>query len=149
MSDDLTLAFGRGRYRFRLPMARILEIERLCGDKSISTMYEEMSIGVGLDRDTMDPRYVGAGPVRLKDVYEIIRCAAIGGGEAEIAGERVAVSTIDATRLVDENVADGRPGLYAESVPVAWAILHHTLLGARLKKKEPDEKSPSPTDEVA
>lgn len=135
MSDTLQLDFGPGRYTFRLPMARIVECERACGDKSIVTMYEEMSAGIGLGQDDSElPRFFGAGPVRIKDVYEVIRCAAIGGGEAEIAGETVKVSVTDAARLVGDYV-DGRP--YSETVPVAWAILNATIMDVRLKKKEP------------
>lgn len=145
MTDTVTTEFGRGRYAFRLPMARVVEVERLCGDKSIVTMYEEMSAGIGINTEDQ-ARFVGAGAVRIKDVYEVIRCAAIGGGQAEIAGETVKVSAIDAARLVDEYV-DGRP--YIESVPVAWRILHHTIMDARLKKKAADEQeSTSPTSAV-
>lgn len=111
-----TLDFGPGRYDFALPMARICEVERLCGDKSIVVMYEEMSAGIGLDRETDAPRFLGVGSARIKDVYEVIRCAAIGGG----------LSPGEAGDLVREYV-DGRP--YSETVPVAWAILHDTLLG--------------------
>lgn len=139
------LDFGPGRYAFRLPMARVIEVERLCGDKSIVAIYEELSAGIGIGRDDGQARFVGAGPVRIKDVYEVIRCAAIGGAEAEIAGETKKVSPIDATRLVDEYVADGAPGRYAEAVPVAWAILHETIMGVRLKKKADetqDDQSP-------
>lgn len=147
MSDTLILDFGPGRYAFRLPMARIIEVERLCGDKSIVTIYEELSAGIGIGRDDGQTRFVGAGAVRLKDVYEVIRCAAIGGEEAEIAGEKQKVSPIDAARLVDEYVADGAPGRYAEAVPVAWAILHETIMGVRLKKKaEETQEDQSPID---
>ena len=140
------LDFGPGRYGFKLPMARIIEIERACGDKSIVTMYEELSAGVGIERDTGAARFLGTGPIRIKDVYEIIRCAATGGGEAEIAGETVKVSPSDAARLVAEYV-DGRP--YTESVPVAWAILNEALLDVRIKKKADQAGSESPTDAVA
>lgn len=140
------LDFGSGRYAFRLPMARIIEIERVCGDKSIVTMYEELSAGIGIERDTDVTRFLGTGPIRIKDVYEIIRCAAIGGGEAEIAGETVKVSPSDAARLVADYV-DGRP--YTESVPVAWAILNDALLDVRLKKKADQAASENPTDAAA
>lgn len=139
MTDTLALDFGPGRYTFRLPMPRIIEVERLCGDKSIVTMYEEMSAGIGLNQDDDTPRFFGAGSARIKDVYEVIRCAAIGGGEAEIAGETVKVSPGDAAKLVADYV-DGRP--YTETVPVAWAILHHTLMDARPKKKA-EAKNPA------
>lgn len=122
--DTLELDFGPGRLVFRLPMKQICEVERLCGEagKSIVTMYEEMSAGIGIGRDDGETRFLGAGPVRIKDVFEVIRCAAIGGGMAPV----------EASRLVAEYV-DGRP--YAETVPVAWAILHHTIMDVRPKKK--------------
>lgn len=128
----ISLDFGNGQYRFWLPMARIIEIERLCGDKSIVTMFEEMCAGIGISNETNEPRFVGVGPVRLKDVYEVIRCGAIGGGEATVAGETVKVSPNDAAALVREYV-DGRP--MSETVPVAWAILNAAIMGVSLKKK--------------
>lgn len=145
MSDLLQLDFGDGRYTFFLPMQRIMEIERACGDKSIATMHEEMGASLGIEAATEQARFLGGGPVRIKDVYEIIRCAAIGGGEAEVAGETVKVSPNDATRLVREYV-DGRP--YSETVPVAWAILDRTLMGVRLKKKA-DDPAPQSLSEKA
>lgn len=142
MTDALTLDFGPGRYTFRLPMARIMEVERLCGDKSIVIMYEELSAGIGIERDTEAARFLGTGSARVKDVYEIVRCAAIGGGQAEIAGEVVKVTPMDAARLVAEYV-DGRP--YTETVPVAWAILHATLMDVRgPAQKKTGESSASP-----
>lgn len=147
MTDAITLDFGPGRYTFRLPMGRIVEVERLCGDKSIVQIYEELSAGIGIGRDDDQPRFLGAGAARIKDVFEVIRCAAIGGGEAEIGGEAVKVSAPDAARLVAEYV-DGRP--YTETVPVAWAILHHTIMDVRLKKKAAaPENDTAPSPEVA
>jgi len=127
----VTLEFGSGRYRFWLPMARIVEIERLCGGKSILTMHDEMGGALGLD-DTGEAHFVGGGQGRIKDVYEVIRCAAVGGAEAEVSGDTVKVSAIDAKRLVDDYV-DGRP--LAETIPVAWAILDAAIRGVQLKKK--------------
>jgi hypothetical protein len=133
MSDtSIELEFGDGRYRFFLPMSRIIEAERLCGEKSIVVMHEEMGGALGMDRESEELRFLGGGSPRIKDVYEIIRCAAIGGGEVERAGELVKVSPLDAKRLVD-NYVDGRP--LSETVPVAWAILNSTIMGVRLKKK--------------
>ncbi|MBB5709349.1 gene transfer agent family protein [Sphingomonas xinjiangensis] len=125
MDTAVTLAFGDGSYTFWLPMARIVEVERLCGDKSIVAMFEEFGAAIGLERDTDVARFMGFGSARIKDVYEVIRCAAIGGG----------ASPIDAKNLVD-NYVDGRP--YAETVPVAWAILNAAVMGVSLKKKAPE-----------
>lgn len=136
MSDPLVLTFGGQDIPFALPMKWVMTIERECGDRSIVTMFEDMNAGIGLTQDEGQARFVGAGSVRIRDVYQIIRCAAIGGG----------MSPNDAGALVNEYV-DGRP--YAETVPVAWAILSATILGVRLKKKEGEAASPAPlTEEV-
>ncbi len=129
VSDEtaIDIEFAGEVRHFFLPMPRILEIERICGNKSHVTMYEELCEGMGLDRETEAPRFLGIGPVRIQDVYEIIRCAAIGGGMAPN----------DAGALVREYV-DGRP--LAETAPVAWAILDRAVMGVRLKKKVDDEQ---------
>lgn len=146
MDTAIALDFAGGRYTFWLPMARICEVERNRGDKSIVTMYEEFSAGIGIDQESEDPRFFGAGPVRIADVREIIRCAAIGGGSAVIADEEVKVSPNDAARLVADYV-DGRP--FTETVPVAWAILNATIMGVSLKKKaQPDAGEQSPTEKA-
>lgn len=128
----IVLDFGPGRYRFWLPMQRIVECERACGDKSIVLMFEEMSAGIGIEQESDAARFFGAGPVRIKDVYEVIRCAAVGGGERYDGEESHRVTAIEAKQLVDEYV-DGRP--LAETVPVAWAILNAAVMGVSLKKK--------------
>ena len=128
MSDEtaVDLEFGDGQYRFWLPMARIVEIERLCGDRSVVTMLDEFSLAMGWTNEG-EPAFAGGGPVRIKDVAEVIRCGAIGGG----------LAPIEAKRLV-ETYVDGRP--YTETVPIAWAILSAAVWGVRLKKKaEPEE----------
>jgi hypothetical protein len=146
MDTAIELEFGNGRYRFWLPMARIIECEKLCGDKSIVTMFEEFGAGIGIGREGGDARFFGTGAVRIKDVAEVIRCAAIGGGQAEISGETVKISPIDASRLVS-NYVDGRP--MTETVPVAWAILNAAIMGVGLKKKaEPEAESPALTEKV-
>lgn len=141
MSDTaLELDFGDGRYRFFLPMARICEVERLCGDKSIVVMHEQMGAALGMEPESEAVHWLGGGAPRIKDVYEVIRCAAIGGGECQRGEQPEKVSPLDAKRLVDDYV-DGRP--LSETVPVAWAILNAAIMGVRLKKKaaEPEVKS--------
>jgi len=144
MDTAITLDFAGGRYTFWLPMARICEVERLCGDKSIVLMYEEMSVGLGGSEES--PQFFGAGPVRIKDVYEVIRCAAIGGNERYDGEKSHPVSPLEAKRLVDDYV-DGRP--MSETVPVAWAILNAAIMGVSLKKKaQPDAGEQSPTEKA-
>lgn len=138
----IDLDFGDGRYRFWLPMARIVEVERLCGDKSLLTIHDELGNAMGMDRETGVPMFAGGGQGRIRDIYEVIRCGAV-GGNARLDGETEAkVSPLDAKRLVDTYV-DGRP--IAETLPVAWSILEAAINGVRLKKKaEADEESPNP-----
>lgn len=132
MDTAVNLEFGDATYRFWLPMARIVEIERLCGDKSILTMWEEFGAAVGIQKDDGAAVFLGGGASRIKDVYEVIRCAAIGGGSCQCGDETKRVSALDAKALVD-NYVDGRP--YSETVPVAWAILNAAITGVSLKKK--------------
>lgn len=135
MTTSVELEFGPGRYRFFLPLKAQIEVERLCGNKAIGTIYEELCGSVGINQETGAALYL-PGPARAKDAYEVIRLAAQYGGECYVAGQRIDVSAIDATRLVDQYV-DGRP--YAEFMPVAWSILKVLLTGIQLdapKKKE-------------
>ena len=154
LGDDGLIAFGPGRYLFRLPLPRVIEVERLCGapgqPKALGTIYEELSQGIGLDHDTLEPRFLATGAIHPKDVYEVIRCAAIGGGEAEIAGETVKIGPVDAARLVEEYVASGEPGLFAAAIPVAWLILHQAFMGVSLKKKaDAEAESTAPLTEAS
>lgn len=135
MSDAIVLEFGGQNVAFFLDMNQLMIAERECGDKSIVTMFEEMRQGTG-QTDEGETVFVGVGPVRIKDVYEVIRCAAIGGG----------MSANDAKTLVKDYV-DGRP--FTETVPVAWAILDHTIMRVQLKKKGGDAESPSPLTEAS
>lgn len=143
----ITLDFGDARYKFWLPMARVVEVERLCGDKSILAMHEEMGGALGIDQANDNATvFMGGGDGRLKDIYEVIRCGAIGGNERHDGSETSPVSAIDAKRLVD-NYVDGRP--ISETLPVAWAILNAAVMGVSLKKKaQPEAGDPSHTEKV-
>lgn len=144
----ITLKFGDGEHQFWLPMASIAEIERRCGDKSILLMHDEMGEALshipqdgseGLSVADSRVFFVGGGAARLRDVYEVIRCGAIGGG----------ASPLDAKTLVDSYV-DGRP--IAETLPVAWAILNAAIRGVSLKKKEVEPEvtsDPSPSEKAS
>lgn len=136
----ITLRFGDGEHQFWLPMASISEIERRCGDKSILLMHDEMGEALGRNpQGDGELVFIGGGVARLRDIYEVIRCAAIGGG----------ASPLDAKTLVDSYV-DGRP--IAETLPVAWAILNAAIRGVSLKKKETEPEvtgDPSPSEKAS
>lgn len=142
METAVTLKFADGEYHFFLPMARICEIERLCGTKdapkSIEVMFDQMGQSLGVDPASNEPVYIGGGATLFRDVYEVIRAAAIGGG----------LSPLEAKALVD-NYVDGRP--LTETVPVAWAILNGAIRGVSLKKKadEPETESLSPFERAS
>ena len=141
METAITLEFGDGTYRFHLPMAQIIEIERLCGEKSIIAMYDEMGQALGIGHDDGKPVFIGGGAARVRDIYEVIRCGAIGGRNVVRNGQTHPVAPLDAKLLADRYV-DGRP--LAESLPVAWAILNAAIMGVAVKKKvtPSPEKSP-------
>lgn len=97
MDTAVEADFGDGRYRFWLPMKQIIEIERLCDNRSILTIHDELGGAMGRLPDAPEPVFVGGGDGRIRDIYEVIRCAVIGGGN-RIDGETEAkVSPTDAT----------------------------------------------------
>lgn len=144
-STSLLMAFGDGRYRFFLPLKAQVEVERLTG-KALGLIYDELCASIGQERDTEVHVYL-PGPARAKDAYEIIRLAAQYGALAEVAGQQIKTSAIDATRLADQYV-DGRP--YTEFMPVAWAILQATLTGIKLEtpKKKGRARRTKPLSEA-
>lgn len=129
---DVILDFGTGRYRFFLPLKAEVEVERLCGNVPLGVIYDEFSSSMGIDKGTENPVYLDGGQARRHYARHVIRVAAQYGGEAEIDGEVVSVSSIDATRLVEQHV-DGKH--FSEVIPTAWMILKATLSGISLKKK--------------
>lgn len=139
MDTAVELAFGDGTYRFHLLMPQIMAIE--AGDRSILKMHEDMGGSLGVVGDG-EPIFIGGGSARVKDIVSVIRQGLIGGGEGMVDGERVTVSPIDATRIVETYVHD-RP--LAETLPVAWAVLNAAIMGVRLKKKAGDAEPLSPS----
>jgi hypothetical protein len=142
MSDTaIDTDFADGHYRFWLPIARVVEIERNCGaprfgespavPKSIFVMYDQLGGGLGLADDK--PVYLGGGEAILTDVREIIRCALIGGNSGVVDKVEIEVGPHKAKELVDGYVYPERP--LVEGVYLAWAILHRAITGIDLKKK--------------
>lgn len=130
---DVLLEFGGGRYRFFISVKAEIEIERLCGNVPLGTIYDEFSSSMGIDKASGHPVYLDGGQARRHYARHVIRVAAQYGGEAEIDGEVVSVSSIDATRLVEQHV-EGKH--FSEVIPTAWMILKATLSGIDLKKKD-------------
>jgi hypothetical protein len=75
VTTSVELEFGPGRYRFFLPLKAQMEVERLCGNKAIGTIYDELCGSVGINQETGAALYL-PGPARAKDAYEVIRLAA-------------------------------------------------------------------------
>jgi Phage tail tube protein, GTA-gp10 len=93
-------AWADGEYWFRLPLGMIRELERNCD----AGVYEILM------------RF-GSGKWKADDMREVIRCAAIGGGDLNPAQVTARMKTY----------VDDRPLL--ESVPLAIAILKCALEG--------------------
>lgn len=124
MSADgsVTLAWGDGEHKFRLPIGGLRELQQKCDAGAIEVM----------DR-LRDRRW------RVDDVRETLRLGLIGGG----------MTPVDALILVKRYV-DDRPIM--ESVPTAFAVLMAALIGvpddpvgkAEAEEPAPAGSSPSP-----
>lgn len=143
---DVILDFGGGRYRFYLPLKAEVEVERLCGNVPLGVIYDEFSSSMGIDKASEAPVYLDGGQARRHFAKHVIRVAAQYGGQAELDGEVVDVSSIDATRLVEQHV-EGRK--FSEVIPTAWMILKATLSGIDLKKKDVSEDRSSTSASTA
>lgn len=146
MSDTaVDIPFGGGTYRFWLPVSKIVELERVCGQrdsagllhaKSITTIYDEVASGLGLD-DSGEVAWLGGGRSLLRDVHHVIRLALMGGGQGSLHGEDVKVSDVRAGELVEAYCYPNVP--FEQDCLIAGKILHAVHHGVNLKKNIADE----------
>lgn len=141
------LDFANGRYSFWLPLPRVLELERVCGNKSIFQMYDEMGAGLGVQG--VAPVYMGGGSAKVTDIRETIRLGLLGGNAGLVDGSEIEVGPITARNLVDEYTFPNRPMI--EGLHIAWSILHAAISGISLKKKadEDQEADSSPSEKAS
>ncbi|WP_375194645.1 gene transfer agent family protein [Sphingobium sp.] len=120
MQTEIDLAFADGRYLFRLPIKRIVEIEAKAGPI-----------------DLVKHRLLHGG-FSIHDVVETIRQGLIGGGKGEVNGAPVEVTALRANSLI-ENYVDGHA--LADHHITAQAIITALYVGytpaQQAKKKAP------------
>ena len=150
MDTAVEKRFADGTYRFWLPLPHVIEIERKCGTrapdgtvtpKSIFTIYDQLSGGLGVDGD--DPVYFGGGNALVADARAVIRAALAGGNHGVVDGEAVEVGPVRAGELVDAYTYPARPLI--EAVHLAWHILHAAIHGIDVKKKDELAEGEAPT----
>lgn len=118
MQTEIDLPFADGRYLFKLPIKRIVEIEAKAGPI-----------------DLVKHRLLHGG-WSIHDVVETIRQGLIGGGKGEVNGAAVEVTALRANSLV-ENYIDGHA--LAEHHITARAIVTALYVGyapAQVSKKK-------------
>lgn len=143
MPDTATeITFGDGTYRAWLPLPQAIELERKCGltdregrtwPKSLFTLYEELGAGLGRSDDG-EIIFIGGGAALARDANETIRLGLIGGNNGPDEGQGPEVGPIRAARLVELYGFPARP--LSEVTATAWKILHATIVGIDLKKKD-------------
>jgi hypothetical protein len=120
MQTEIDLAFADGRYLFKLPIRRIVEIEEKAGPI-----------------DLVKHRLLHGG-FSIYDVVETIRQGLIGGGRGEVNGVPVEVTALRANSLI-ENYVDGKA--LADHHITAQAIVTALYVGyapaQEAKKKAP------------
>jgi len=141
--------FAGGRFWFALPVPAILAIERgpLTPSLrvreypvSIFQLYDELSEGIGIDRDTGSPTLLPGARIFYGDLHNVLERALIGAGSGEKDGEDIKVEDKLASRMV----ADYLPRQIEACALLVWDILHATIKGVDLKKKPEGDLAPAP-----
>ena len=153
METALSLEFADGTYAFDLKLPQIIELQEKCGTigpdgarqrKNILAIYSSVMAGRALIGDGVHIGVPDQAEAAVQEVYETIRLALIGGGEAIVNGETVRVSSLDAKRLVETYV---HPMPLSAAWDMAAAIHYARVVGYQPKKKEvtPETESAAET----
>lgn len=128
MADFLSIVWGDGEHKFRLPLGQIRELQEKCGAGPATILTRLIAPQADLlkfpkpDKDDFEGMALQSvirtlrGDWRIDDVRETIRLGLIGGGATPSEAHKLVV------RYVDE-----RPPL--ESIGVAAEILMRALMG--------------------
>ena len=136
LETSIELDFADGRYWFALLWPQAIELERKCGakddygiirPKSLFIMHTELGSGlmVGADGEVL---FTGSSAGIARDIAEIIRLGLIGGNRANVMGEEITVSPIEARELVENYVFPAVP--FVQSAATAFAILNAAIHGS-------------------
>lgn len=140
MDTAIEREFAGGRFTFYLPLPAVLAVEKGPVTPSLRVreypvsvfqIYDELSVGIGLDVDGKLVRLPGAS-IFIGDLHNIIERALVGGNAGEKDGEMFEVDAKLAARVVNENLMRNVEGCSL----LAWDILHSLIKGVDLKKKD-------------
>lgn len=144
MDTGLTEAFGDGKYRFWLPMPRVVAIEREAGESILALFY---NLGEHLGVSMGETVLAGPSPATLKQCQSVIRNALIGGSDGLVGGDQIAVGDALGQELVETYCYPARPAMH--DIALAWRILKAAVYGVEVpaaqKKTEPAEEATDPS----
>ncbi|GEM_PF-1947655 len=153
MSTAIQRQFAGGTFTFCLPLPGILAVEsgpvtpalrKRTYPVSIFEIYDELSAGMGLDAEGNITRYPGA-KIFAGDIHNILEQALKAGKSGERDGEAIVVDSVLANRLVNDTLEDH----FEACAILAWDILHSTIKGVALKKKDEPPKPKRPRRSTA
>ena len=135
---SIDLPFADGLYTFKLGLAQIAELQAKCG-VGIGGLYARLLRGRYII-DTVSLGLTTEAEFHLADVIEPIRQGLIGGRRGEVDGAAIEVTSIVASRLV-ENYLCCKDGSLHVPLREAWnlavAIMAALVEGYTPKKAEP------------
>ncbi|WP_375187753.1 hypothetical protein [Sphingobium yanoikuyae] len=141
--------FAGGRFYFALNALAVIAVEKgpispaLRSREypvSIFKLYNELSAGVGIDKQTEQAVMLPGANVFYGDLHHILERALICAGSGEKDGEEFKVEDRMASRLVNDYL----PRHIEACALLVWDILHSTIKGIDLKKKPLAEVTETP-----
>lgn len=148
MDTAIERDFAGGRFTFYLSLPAILAVERGPVTPnlrvreypvSIFQVYDELGAGIGLD-GVGNPVLLPGARVFAGDIHNILERALTGGNSGDRDGDQFEVDGKLALRLINENLASN----FEAYALLVWDILHATIKGVSLKKKEAPLARPKP-----
>lgn len=150
MSDTaVDIPFAGGVYRFWLPVSKIIELERICGQrdssgllhaKSVTTIFDQIAACLGMAEEG-EPKWLGGGSPMIRDVHAVIRLGLMGGGQGSVGGEDVSVSDVRAGEMIESYCYPNVP--FEQDCIIAGRVLHAVHHGINLKKNSATELAES------
>jgi len=140
MDTAIERDFAGGRFTFYLPLPAILAVERGPVTPnlrvreypvSLFQIYDDLGAGIGLDTEG-NPVLLPGARVFAGDIHNILERALVGGNAGERDGDQFEVDGKLALRLINETL----PANIEAYALLVWDILHATIKGVSLKKKE-------------
>lgn len=140
LDTAIELDFADGKYTFDLKLPQIIELQDKTG-KGILEVYSNVMAGRG-EIEGMPAGFAHEADAGIKEIFETIRLALIGGGKAIVEGKAVEIGPNTARELV-QNYIHPRP------LDESWSLAASILI-ARVKgyEKADKKKEDQPVAEV-